>query len=157
MISTSLWSLGPDEQDVYLQIRFGAQKKLLWPFSSKSPFDELVPGFWAHHNQTSLGLFSGLSLSIIIEKKLNFDLWVSTTGSFRVGARQNAPKKESKAYKSQRKSPNFTKIGVHVCPNMVRKHAEFREDRTIGGAIIGKNVSFLLGVQARSAENLLYL
>ncbi len=123
----------------------------------QSHFDELVPGFWAYHNQTSLGLFSGLSLSIIIEKKLNFDLWVSTTGSFRVGARQNAPKKQSKAYKSQSKSPTFTKIDEHMCQNMVRKHAEFREDRTLGGAIIGKKVSFLLGVQARSAENLLYL
>jgi len=56
---------------------------------------------------------------------------------------------QSKANKSQRKSQNFTNIGEHMCPNIVRKHAKFREDRIIGGAITVKKVSFLFSVQAR--------
>ena len=46
------------------------------------------------------------------------------------------------------KTQNFTKMDEHMCQNMVRKHAEFHGDRTIGGAITGKKPSFLLGVQA---------
>ena len=48
----------------------------------KTYFCELVPGFSPDRNQTSLGQFSGLSRSIIIEKKLNFALWSAITGSF---------------------------------------------------------------------------
>ena len=54
-----------------------------------------------------------------------------------------------------KKSQNFTKVEEHMCHNMLKKHAKFHGDRTIGGAITVKKVSLLLGVQARSAENLL--
>jgi hypothetical protein len=58
----------------------------------KTYFCELVPGFLPDRNQTSLGQFSGLSRLIIIEKKLNFALWFTVTGSFRKGACQNTLK-----------------------------------------------------------------
>jgi len=38
-----------------------------------------------------------------------------------------------------------------MCPNMVRKHAKFHEDQTIGGSLTAKKVSFLIGVQARNS------
>ena len=62
------------------------QKKIpLCPLLSKTYFCELVPVFLPDRNQTSLGLFSELSRSIIIEKKLKFALWFTVTGSFRKG------------------------------------------------------------------------
>ncbi len=48
----------------------------------KTYFCELVPGFSLNLDQTTAGIFSGLSRSIIIEKKLNFVLWLAITGSF---------------------------------------------------------------------------
>jgi len=48
---------------------------------------------------------------------------------------------QSKANKCQRKSRNFTKIDEHMCQIMVRKHAKFHGNLTIGGALIVKTVS----------------
>ena len=70
----------------------GRENFLLCRILSKTYFCELVPGFSPDRNQTSLGQFSGLSRSIIIEKKLNFGIWVAVTGSFRKGAWQNTLK-----------------------------------------------------------------
>ena len=58
----------------------------------KTYFCKLVPGFSPDQNQTSLGQFSGLYRSIIIEKKWNFCIWLAVTGSFRQGGCQNTLK-----------------------------------------------------------------
>ncbi len=67
------------------KIDLGQKNVLLCPILSKTYFRELVPGFLPDQNQTSLGQFSGLSRSIIIEKKFKFALWFTVTGSFRKG------------------------------------------------------------------------
>ena len=58
----------------------------------KTYFCELVLGFSTDRNQTSLGQFSGLSRSIIIEKKLNFCMWMAVKDSFIKWAWQNTLK-----------------------------------------------------------------
>ncbi len=47
---------------------------------SKTYFCELVSGFLLNLDQTTAVIFSGLSRSIIIEKMLNFVLWLAITG-----------------------------------------------------------------------------
>ncbi len=49
----------------------------------KTYFCELVSGFFLNLNQTTLVIISGLSRSIIIEKKWNFVLWLAIIGSFK--------------------------------------------------------------------------
>ncbi len=49
---------------------------------SKTYFCELVSGFLLNLDQTTAVIFSGHSISIIIEKMLNFVLWLAITGSF---------------------------------------------------------------------------
>ncbi len=51
----------------------------------KTYFCELVSGFLLNLDQTTAVIFSGLSRSIIIEKMLNFALWLATTVSFKKG------------------------------------------------------------------------
>ncbi len=48
----------------------------------KTYFCELVSGFLLNLDQTTAVIFSGLSRSIIIEKMLNFVLWLAIIGSF---------------------------------------------------------------------------
>ncbi len=48
----------------------------------KPYFCELVSGFLLNLDQTTAIIISGLSRSIIIEKMLNFALWLAITGSF---------------------------------------------------------------------------
>ena len=50
----------------------GRENFLLCRILSKTYFCELVPGFSPDRNQTSLGHFSGLSRSIVFEKKVEF-------------------------------------------------------------------------------------
>ncbi len=53
---------------------------------SKTYFCKLVSGFFLNLNQTTLVIISGLSRSIIIEKKLKFVLWLALISSFKNGA-----------------------------------------------------------------------
>ncbi len=53
---------------------------------SKTYFCELVSGFFLNLNQTTAVIISGLSRSIIIEKKWNFVLWLALISSFKNGA-----------------------------------------------------------------------
>ncbi len=50
---------------------------------SKTYFCELVSGFFLNLNQTTAVIISGLSRSIIIEKKWNFVLWLARISSFK--------------------------------------------------------------------------
>ncbi len=52
----------------------------------KTYFCELVSGFFLNLNQTTAVIISGLSRSIIIEKKWNFVLWLARISSFKNGA-----------------------------------------------------------------------
>ncbi len=52
---------------------------------SKTYFCELVSGFFLNLNQTTAVIISGLSRSIIIEKKWNFVLWLARISSFKNG------------------------------------------------------------------------
>ncbi len=53
---------------------------------SKTYFCELVFVFFLNLNQTTAVIISGLSRSIIIEKKWNFVLWLALIRSFKNGA-----------------------------------------------------------------------
>ncbi len=53
---------------------------------SKTYFCKLVSGFFLNLNQTTLVIISGLSRSIIIEKKWKFVLWLALISSFKNGA-----------------------------------------------------------------------
>ena len=57
----------------------------------KTYFCELVLGFSPDQNQTTAVIFCGLSRSIIIEKMLNFVLWLALKGYFRKGDWPNIP------------------------------------------------------------------
>ncbi len=58
----------------------------------KTYFCELVSGFLLNLDQTTAVIISGLSISIIIETKYNFVLWLSITRSFNKGVWPNMPK-----------------------------------------------------------------
>ncbi len=58
----------------------------------KTYFCKLVPGFSLNLDQTTAVIFSGLSGSIIIKKKLNFVLWLAITGHLRKGHGHIYPK-----------------------------------------------------------------
>ncbi len=53
---------------------------------STTYFSELVSGFFLNLNQTTAVIISGLSRSIIIEKKWKFVLWLTLISSFKNGA-----------------------------------------------------------------------
>ncbi len=63
----------------------------------KTYFCELVSGFFLNLDQTTAVIISGLSRSIIIEKKWNFVLWLAIIGSFKKSGRGHI---NSKAYKT---------------------------------------------------------
>ncbi len=52
----------------------------------KTYFCELVSAFFLNLNQTTAVIISGLSRSIIIEKKWKFVLWLALISSFKNGA-----------------------------------------------------------------------
>ncbi len=52
---------------------------------SKTYFCELVSVFFLNLDQTTAVIISGLSRSIIIEKKWNFVLWLALISSFKNG------------------------------------------------------------------------
>ncbi len=58
----------------------------------KTYFCKLVSGFSLNLDQTTAVIFSGISGSIIIKKKLKFVLWLAITGSFKKGSWPHIPK-----------------------------------------------------------------
>ncbi len=64
---------------------------------SKTLFCELVSGFFLNLDQTTAVIISGISRSIIIEKKWNFVLWLALIGSFTTSGRGHI---NPKAYKT---------------------------------------------------------
>ncbi len=105
---------------------------------SKTYFYELVSVFFLNLDQTTAVIISGLSRSIIIEKKWNFVLWLARISSFTKSGRGHI---NPKAYKTYTKTWNFTKVGKIMCHMTLKSHAKFHGDRTIGGAITVKNSS----------------
>ncbi len=94
--------------------------------------------FFLNLDQTTAVIISGLSRSIIIEKKWNFVLWLAIIGSFTRSGRGHI---NPNAYKNLNKTWNFTKVGENMCQMTLNSHAKFQGDRTIGGAYNSINSS----------------
>jgi len=83
-------------------------------------------------NQTTLGLFFGLSRSITIEILLliGYNRVIYKRGGTKCTQNHINPKEKI----------NFTKINEHTSHNMPKKQAQFHGDRTIGGTITVKKL-----------------
>ncbi len=78
----------------------------------KTYFCELVLGFSLSLDQTTAVQFYGLSISVIIrmENLWKFVLWLAITGHLEKGSGHVYPK----AYKTQTKTQNYTKLGENM-------------------------------------------
>jgi hypothetical protein len=93
---------------------------MLRPILSKTYFGELVPGFSPDRNQTSAEMFSGVWISIIIEKKLKFEFPVARGRKLNVvgGA----------CFTKMAITPEVNKVGspnlVHMCLSSIWGHSK---------------------------------
>ena len=89
---------------------------------SKNYFCELVPGFLPDRNQTSAEIFSGVWISIIIEKKLKFLFTVAKGRKTNVVGGAYFTKMAITQEQNEISLPNF----VHMCTGWV-----LGQDKTI--------------------------